>query len=597
MPRALEPSEPPDAVLGVERSISGKRWRPRLLDERAGLAIAQRAGLPEIVGRVLAARGVSIDEIESHLNPTLSRFLPDPSVLKDMDRAVDRLAAAIEGGEQVAVFGDYDVDGATSSALLSGFFNAVGAELRIYIPDRLTEGYGPNAAALKRLAAEGVHVVITVDCGITAHEALAEAQSAGLDVIVVDHHAAEPKLPPAWAVVNPNRMDEPPGLGQLAAVGVAFLLVVALNRRLRTTGFYGSRSEPDLFRWLDLVALGTVCDVVPLTGLNRAYVAQGLRIMARRGNIGIAALSDVAGLREPPGTFHAGFILGPRVNAGGRVGEAGLGARLLSTDDGDEARTIAGRLDGYNAERREIEATVLAEAARQVGSRGPDGRAAVIVTGHGWHPGVIGIVAARLVEKFGRPAVVIAVENGIGKGSGRSMRGIDLGAAVIAARQAGLLVNGGGHPMAAGLTVEEGSIEALSAFLEARIADEQARHGLDATLGVDGGLTIGAANLDLLDVLERLEPFGNGNAEPRFVFPRVRIAKADVVGESHVRCFLADEGSGRLGGIAFRSVDSDLGRALLGARGGVLHLAGALRRNEWRGRSDVQLIIADAARP
>jgi single-stranded-DNA-specific exonuclease len=597
MPLAIEASDPPAAVLGVERSISGKRWRARLNDERLGLAIAQRTGLPEIVGRILAARDVPLEAVEDYLNPTIARSLPDPSCLQGMDRAVDRLIAALDNDEPVAVFGDYDVDGATSAALLIGFFSAVGADLRAYIPDRLAEGYGPNAPALKRLASEGVRVVITVDCGITAHEALAEGKAAGLDVIVVDHHVAEPKLPPACAVINPNRLDDGSGLGQLAAVGVAFMLIVALNRRLRELGRYKDRPEPDLLRWLDLVALGTVCDVVPLTGLNRAFVAQGLKIMARRENRGIAALSDVAGLREPPGTFHAGFILGPRVNAGGRVGEAALGARLLSTADEAEARAIAARLDTYNTERREIEAAVLADAARKAEAqeRGPN--APIIVSGHGWHPGVIGIVASRLVEQFSRPAIVIAVEGGVGKGSGRSVRGVDLGATVIAARQAGLLINGGGHRMAAGLTVDEQAIGALAEFLCQRIADDASRNGFDRSLGVDGALSLGAANPDLLEVLETLEPFGNGNPEPRFAFPRARIAKADIVGDNHIRCQLADEASGRLGAIAFRSVGTDLGQALLTARGGVLHLAGALRRNEWRGRSDVQLVIADAARP
>jgi single-stranded-DNA-specific exonuclease len=597
MPLAIEASDPPAAVLGVERSISGKRWRARLNDERLGLAIAQRTGLPEIVGRILAARDVPLEAVDDYLNPTIARSLPDPSCLQDMDRAVDRLIAALDNDEPVAVFGDYDVDGATSAALLIGFFSAVGADLRAYIPDRLAEGYGPNAPALKRLASEGVRVVITVDCGITAHEALAEGKAAGLDVIVVDHHVAEPKLPPACAVINPNRLDDGSGLGQLAAVGVAFMLIVALNRRLRELGRYKDRPEPDLLRWLDLVALGTVCDVVPLTGLNRAFVAQGLKIMARRENRGIAALSDVAGLREPPGTFHAGFILGPRVNAGGRVGEAALGARLLSTADEAEARAIAARLDTYNTERREIEAAVLADAARKAEAqeRGPN--APIIVSGHGWHPGVIGIVASRLVEQFSRPAIVIAVEGGVGKGSGRSVRGVDLGATVIAARQAGLLINGGGHRMAAGLTVDEQAIGALAEFLCQRIADDASRNGFDRSLGVDGALSLGAANPDLLEVLETLEPFGNGNPEPRFAFPRARIAKADIVGDNHIRCQLADEASGRLGAIAFRSVGTDLGQALLTARGGVLHLAGALRRNEWRGRSDVQLVIADAARP
>jgi single-stranded-DNA-specific exonuclease len=597
MAQAIEAIDPPASVLGVDRSISGKRWRTRLSDERAGLTIAQRAGLPEIVGRVLAARDVPMDGVETFLNPTIGQMLPDPSCLKDMDQAVARLVSALEDGEPIAVFGDYDVDGATSAALLHGFFKAVGADLRIYIPDRLAEGYGPNTPAMKRLAAEGVHIVITVDCGITAHEALADAKGAGLDVIVVDHHVAEPKLPPACAVINPNRLDETPGLGQLAAVGVTFMLIVALNRGLRAAGWYKDRAEPQLLQWLDLVALGTVCDVVPLTGLNRAYVAQGLKIMARRGNRGIAALSDVAGLREAPRTFHAGFLLGPRVNAGGRVGEAALGARLLSTEDDDEARAIAVRLDGYNAERREIEAAVLADAVQMAKGQAGTAGAPIIVSGQGWHPGVIGIVASRLVEQFGRPSIVIAVEDGVGKGSGRSVRGVDLGAAVIAARQAGLLINGGGHEMAAGLTVEESQIGALTDFLNQRITDDHARNGFDTSLGIDGALSLGAADLAFLNVLEQLEPFGNGNPEPRFVFPRVRIAKADIVGESHIRCRLADEATGRLGAIAFRSVGTELGQALLNARGGVLHLAGALRKNEWRDRTDVQLVIADAAWP
>jgi len=597
MAQAIAAIDPPASVLGVDRSISGKRWRARLSDERAGLAIAQRTGLPEIVGRVLAARDVPMDGVESFLNPTIAHMLPDPSCLKDMDQAVDRLVAALDKGEPIAVFGDYDVDGATSAALLHGFFKAIGADLRIYIPDRLAEGYGPNTPAMNLLAAEGVRVVITVDCGITAHQALADAKEAGLDVVVVDHHVAEPKLPPACAVINPNRLDEAPRLGQLAAVGVTFMLVVALNRRLRETGRYKDRPEPRLIQWLDLVALGTVCDVVPLTGLNRAYVAQGLKIMARRSNRGIAALSDVAGIREAPRTFHAGFILGPRVNAGGRVGEAALGARLLSTDDDDEARAIAARLDGYNAERREIEAAVLADAIQLAGRQQSNAGAPIVVSGQGWHAGVIGIVASRLVERFGRPTIVIAVEDGIGKGSGRSVRGVDLGAAIIAARQKGLLVNGGGHKMAAGLTVEEHSIEPLTEFLSQRISEDHARNGFDTSLGIDGALSLGAADLEFIEVLEQLEPFGNGNPEPRFAFPRVRIAKADVVGDSHVRCRLADEGAGRLGAIAFRSVDTELGQALLNARGGVLHLAGALRKNEWRDRTDVQLVITDAAWP
>ena len=369
-------------MLGVEQSLLGKRWEARLGDERRSLALAQRLDLPEVITRVMAARGIDLDTAETYLNPSLRALLPDPSSLQDMDRAAARLAAAIETGESVAVFGDYDVDGATSSAVLARFFRAVGSDLRIYIPDRLSEGYGPNAPALERLAREGIKVLVTVDCGITAYEALAAGKAAGLEVIVVDHHQAEAALPAAHAVVNPNRLDETGDLGQLAAVGVTFLLVVALNRALRQRGWYKAKTEPDLLGWLDLVALGTVCDLVPLTGVNRAFVAQGLKVMARRGNRGLAALCDAAGVNEAPGTYHAGFQLGPRVNAGGRVGESYLGARLLASDDRGGAAEIAARLDGYNAERKEIERRVLDQAIEQVeGQTGGPATAAARMTG------------------------------------------------------------------------------------------------------------------------------------------------------------------------------------------------------------------------
>lgn len=586
-----------DSVLGVERSVSGKRWRLRSADDRLGLAISQRLALPEIVGRVLAARGIEPDEAESFLDPRLRRYLPDPLLLCDMDRAVDRLVQALVEGERIAVFGDYDVDGATSSALLKRFFSAIGADLRIYIPDRQTEGYGPNAPAMLRLAEEGVKVVITVDCGITAHEALEEAAGAGLDVVVVDHHAAEPQLPNARAVVNPNRLDDTSELGHLAAVGVSFLLVVGLNRRLRESGWFETRPEPDLRQWLDLVALGTVCDVVPLTGLNRAFVTQGLKVLGQRRNRGLAALADVAGVREMPGTFHAGFLMGPRVNAGGRVGEAGLGAQLLSTDDNDEAARLAARLDEYNRERREIEARVLNEALAQAATQQLEPASPLIVAGEGWHPGVVGIVASRLVERFARPAIVIALESETGKGSGRSMPGVDLGSAVIAARQAGLLINGGGHPMAAGLTVEEGKLAELRAFLSERIERTVGQGGFSPSIGIDGSLSLGAVSEELMGDLKSLAPFGSGHAEPRFVFPSVRVTRSNVVGNGHIRCFLADEAGGRLGGIAFRAGDRPLGEALLGARSGLLHLAGHLRENSWQGRTEIQLVIDDAAMP
>lgn len=418
-------SEDDGAFLGVSQSLTGRRWIEREADTRLGQAISQRLDLPEIVGRVLAGRGLTPETAPGFLNPSLRAALPDPNILADMEKAAGRIAAAIQAGEEVAVFGDYDVDGATSSALLKRFFEAAGGRLRIYIPDRLAEGYGPNAPALLKLAADGVSLVITVDCGVMAFRPLAAAAEAGLDVIVADHHQAETTLPPSYAVVNPNRLDDDSGLGQLAAVGVVFMLVVAVNRVLREAGWYGAdRPEPDLRAWLDLVALGTVCDVVPLTGLNRAFVAQGLKVMAKRRNPGLSALADVARMDATPGTYHAGFLLGPRVNAGGRVGEAGLGARLLSSDTVSNVKEIAAHLDALNAERRAIEAEVEAAALEQVlseagvsGNPGP----VVFAAGQGWHPGVIGIVAGRLKDRFQRPAVVIAVGDKEAKGSARSI--------------------------------------------------------------------------------------------------------------------------------------------------------------------------------
>ena len=590
------------AFLDVDRSITGKRWHARTTDDRRALAIAEANGLPEIVARVLAGRGVETDRIDDFLNPTLRAALPDPSSLRDMDLACERILRAINDGERIGVFADYDVDGATSAALLMRFFAAIGHRLAVYVPDRMTEGYGPNPGGLRALQADGVSVVITVDCGTTAHAPLAEAATLGLDVIVLDHHVAEAALPEAVAVVNPNRLDEENDCRQLAAVGVAFLFVVALNRALRDGYWYGEgHPEPDLMAWLDLVALGTICDVVPLTGVNRALVAQGLKIMARRNNPGIAALADIAGLDERPGAYHAGFVLGPRVNAGGRVGVSGLGVRLLASDDAAETAEIAVRLDGYNRERREIEAAVLeramaladAQAARADTAREP----VILVAEEGWHPGVIGIVASRLRERFNRPACVLAAEGAIAKGSGRSIPGAALGSAVIAARQEGLLLAGGGHAMAAGFTVATDRIGDLKAFLDRHIA-RQLDHRIPAVgLAIDGALTPTGATANIVAALEAVGPFGTGNPRPRFALPRVKLARADVVGTDHVRCFLVGaEGGPRLKGVAFRSVGTALGEALLTAGGVPLHLAGHLKADRWKGPDAVELVIEDAAR-
>jgi single-stranded-DNA-specific exonuclease len=583
------------AFLGVERSLCGRRWQERAADSRLAATLAQRLGLPEILGRVLAARGVPLDEAERFLAPTLREMLPDPSHLLDMDRAAERLARAVQGGETVAIFGDYDVDGATSSALLDRFLRAAEGRVTVYIPDRHKEGYGPNLAALLKLRAAGASVVVTVDCGTTAHAVLGQAAEAGLDVIVVDHHVAEPALPRAFAVVNPNRLDETSQLKNLAAVGVAFLLAVATNRALRQAGWYASRPQPDLLGLLDLVALGTVADVVKLTGLNRALVVQGLKVMQGRGNIGLAALADRAKVSERLSAYHAGFVLGPRVNAGGRVGKADLGTRLLSTEDPAVARDIAEQLEAFNGERREIEKRVLDAAIDQV-ERADGSSPIVFAAGEGWHAGVIGIVASRLKERYNRPACVVALEDGIGKGSGRSVARFALGDAVIAARQAGLLVNGGGHAMAAGFTVEAGKMEPLRDFLASRVADSVGTHPMVPELVLDGALSPGAAGPELVDTLERLAPFGAGNAEPRFAMAAVRVVRAEPVGGAHVRCFLTDAaGKARLRAIAFRCLETPLGPALLHAGGAALHVAGHLRCDEWQGERRVQLLIDDAA--
>ncbi|MGH6946266.1 MAG: single-stranded-DNA-specific exonuclease RecJ [Kiloniellales bacterium] len=595
---------PRKAFLGVERSLSGQRWEERLAEPRLALALAQRHGLPELVARILAGRGVALDAAEAFLEPRLRALLPDPLGLAGMAEAVARLLRAVEGGEKIVVFGDYDVDGATSAALLLRFLRAAGVEAGFYIPDREREGYGPNAPALLKLKQQGAGVVVTVDCGITAFEPLAAARAAGLDVIVVDHHVAEPELPAAVAVINPNRLDQAPlpgdadlRLGQLAAVGVCFLVAVALNRALREAGWYATRAEPDLLQLLDLVALGTICDVVPLSGLNRALVSQGLKVLAARGNIGLAALADAARLGEPPEAYHAGFLLGPRINAGGRLGAADLGTRLLIESDPAEAARFAAQLSRLNEERRAIEQGVQ-EAAIAAFEAGQAAQGLAFAAGIGWHPGVIGIVAGRLRERSGLPALVIALdEQGTGKGSGRSVPGVDLGAAVIAARQAGLLINGGGHPMAAGLTVARDKLDALRDFLDRRLAARIAEIAYRPALGFDGALDPRAAEPALLESIERCGPFGSGNPAPRFALPATRIARADVVGANHVRCILGGAGGGRLKAIAFRAMDSALGPALLQSAGLPYHLAGKLKRDRWNGREGVQFIIEDAARP
>jgi single-stranded-DNA-specific exonuclease len=588
----LQPNRQTESSFSGGLSVTGRRWSVQQCDERMALAMAQAHDLPELAARILAGRGVNLDNVQTHLSPTLRDFLPDPSDLKDMDKAAARIACAIMGREQIALFADYDVDGATSSSLLLRFLRAVGGDAILYIPDRILEGYGPNAAAFGSLAAAGAKLVITLDCGITAHEPLVAAKDAGLEVVVVDHHVAETVLPEALAIINPNRLDETGMLGHLAAVGVTFLVLVAVNRVLRKEGWYADRPEPDLRQWLDLVALGTVADVVPLNGLNRAFVTQGLKIMGQRRNAGLAALADIAGLTESPAAYHLGFIFGPRVNAGGRVGQADCGARLLSTDDAAEAATLAAILNGHNGDRKTIEAATLEAAQAQVEASGQKEGRIIVVAGEGWHPGVIGIVASRLMDMYHRPACVIGLSGGTGKGSGRSIPGIDLGAAVIAARQAGLLSAGGGHPMAAGFTIAENRLAVFKAFLETKIADAGDR--ADPTLSIDGCLTCGGATVSMAEIIEKLGPFGSGNAEPRFALTGARIVKADLVGVNHVRCILTDTGGGRVKAIAFRAADTPLGQCLLKSGGTPLSLAGRVKLDRWNGEVRVQFQIEDA---
>lgn len=577
------------AFLGVEKSIQGKQWNARPYDERQALAISQRFGLPDVLARGLSARGLTVETAEVFLNPRLRDLMPDPSLLKDMDKAVDRFIAALDAKEKIAVFGDYDVDGATSSALLIKYARALGHELRLYIPDRLTEGYGPNPAAMKTLAEEGIDLVVTVDCGVTSFDALNAAKDAGLEVIVIDHHAAEPNLPPAVAVVNPNRIDDPmmEQLGTLAAVGVTYMFLVAVNRALKKAG----KPTADLMSLLDLVALGTVCDVVKLTGLNRAYVTQGLKVMQARNNVGIAALAQAARASREMDSFTAGFVLGPRVNAGGRIGQSDMGARLLSSDDESEVVGYAEKLNQLNDERREIEANILVQADHMSFD---EDAPVTFVASEKWHPGVIGIVASRLKDKYHRPAVVVAIENGVGKGSGRSVGTVDLGAAIIAARQSGLLISGGGHKMAAGLSVEVDKIDEFKAFLNERIGKHLEAEPFVPSVTVDGLVSTSALTPDFVAQLDKLAPFGTGNSEPQFALADCKVVYANVVGENHVKLSV-QQGTKRLDAIAFRAMESQLGPTLLSLRGQNCHLVGYLRLNVWQGRTSVQMIIKDAA--
>ncbi|MBT9288017.1 single-stranded-DNA-specific exonuclease RecJ [Prosthecodimorpha staleyi] len=596
---AIDDRAPDRAVLGVARSVTGRRWRDRLdaVGEARALAITQRTGIDQMVARIMAGRDVGLEAAVGFLEPTVRALMPDPSVMTAMDAAAARIADAVLAGEAIALFGDYDVDGATSCALATRYLAALGVRSTVYIPDRLIEGYGPNVEAIRGLAKGGARLLITLDCGSTSFEPLEEARRLGLDTVVIDHHQCDVALPPAVAVVNPNRQDDLSGLGHLAAVGVTFMTMVAVNRELRRRGAFAKRAEPDLMALLDLVALGTVADVVPLIGLNRAFVVRGLAVARSRRNVGLAALATVARLNGPIASSHLGYLIGPRINAGGRIGNAALGAELLATEDPVAAERLAAELDRLNRERQVIETAMLEEAVAEVDAMGDPGPV-IVTASETWHPGVVGLIASRLKERWRRPAFAIAFDRGpVGTGSGRSIGGVDLGAAVRSAVAAGLLVKGGGHAMAAGLTIERDRLEAFRAHVEARVADAVADSLAVSDLVLDGVLSASGATVGFVEMVEKAGPYGAGHPEPVFALAAHRVTYVETVGQGHVRASLAAGDGTTLKAMAFRAASEPLGRALLEARGRMIHVAGSLSLDHWQGDARVQLRVLDVALP
>ena len=591
-------------VFDVSRSVTDRAWVDRIDDSSRAVALAmvQQHGLPDVVARILAGRDVPIDALPGYLDPRLRDLMPDPFVMTAMEPAALKIVGAIERDEIIAIFGDYDVDGATSAALLAGFLDRAGARRLIHIPDRLTEGYGPNVEAVATLVAAGAQLLVTVDCGTTGHEPIREAARLGVPTVVLDHHQAPEQLPEAYAIVNPNRLDDLSGLGHLCAAGVVFMTLVAVNRILRARGFWEKRGgEPDLMAMLDLVALGTVADVVPLVGLNRAFVRQGIAVMRRRDRLGLRALADSARLDGPIAPYHLGFLFGPRINAGGRIGDAALGARLLLTGDENEAAKIATELERLNRERQEIEVRMVEEAeAEALLSVGLDENAAgiIVVASSHWHPGIVGLVASRLKDRFQRPVFALALDqNGFATGSGRSVQGIDLGRAVREAVEQKVLIKGGGHAMAAGLTIIADKIPELRAFFETRLGADASRLRAEQSLVIDAAIMAGGATLSLLTEIDRAGPYGSGHPEPLFAFGAHRVVDAMEVGTNHVRAKLKAGDGKTLEAIAFRAANQPIGIALMKNRGGVLHLAGSLAINRYRGGETVQLRIMDVATP
>lgn len=591
-----------DKLLQVERSLMQARWVVPSVSMDAVEKIVRQHSLPEIVARLIHGRNIPLETIESFLDPRLSRDFPDPFKLQGMAALADDMAQAIINGKKIAVFGDFDVDGATSTAILVRFLRHCGVDARFYIPDRLKEGYGPNINALSKLRAEGADICILADCGTTAHDIVAAAVDTGLEVIILDHHEAEETLPVASHVINPKRRDDTSGMTMLAACGVSFLTCVAINTRLRERGFYKDKGEAPLKSWLDLVALGTVCDMVPLTGPNRLFVRHGFVQMARRENTGINALCMVAKLTDDPNVYHAGFVLGPRINAGSRVHQADLGARLLLTDDPEEAKNIAWTLNDCNDKRKDIQAEMVAEAIDQVETRGMSEDAVIIVDDAGWHPGLAGLVASRLKEKYNRPAVVVTYAPGTeaaleGRGSGRSIPGVNIASSFIDARAAGLLVKGGGHAMAGGFTILPEQLPAFRAFMQQHVAGQMnGQPGICETL-IDGVLSVHGAQYQFIEMIQqKFGPFGAGHDEPVFALPAVRLHMVDIVGEDHVRCMVSDwEGGARMKAMAFRAADTPLGQALLKQGSRPIHLIGHFKLDTWNGAQRVEMHILDAA--
>ena len=579
-----------EALLNVTHSVRGQTWVLRCPDNARVEALTAQ-GYSQAVAQLLAGREVTPDQVAAYLNPSLREFLSDPSTLMDMDKAAIRILDAVDAGDNITVFADYDVDGSTSAAQLIRWGRAIGQDFGLYVPDRLLEGYGPNVAAMRKLKENAVDLVIAVDCGATACEALEEAARIDLPVIVIDHHLMQGEPPPAAAIVNPNRADDTSGLDHLAGAGVTFLLLVALNREARRRGRIDT---PDIRRFLDLAALGTVCDVVPLTGLNRAYVAQGLKVLSSHPNTGLAALAKIAGISPPFSTYHCGFILGPRINAGGRLGQSDMGARLLSSDDGADVDELAQALDETNEKRKVLQDQILGEALEKA-EQLPKENSILLVAMDDWHPGVIGIVAGRLKDRFNKPAIVIGVDEGIGKGSGRSIKGVNLGGAIGAAREKGLLISGGGHEMAAGLTMEKGRIDALSGFLEKTLADDVVKARAQANYKIDALLSAGAATSGLISRIESVGPYGAGNPQPVFVFANMRICYAERVSGGHVRCAFEDNMGMRLSGIAFRANEAGLDEVLLLPNPPFVHVAGRLKLDTWNDRPKINLQVSDLA--